>query len=275
MRCRTLAGKRAIITGASSGIGRELAIQMAHEGVSLVLVARRERELRELREALNQPEKFDDSRQHGPGPHKSSFQLVPGDVTDEPTRAAAVRTAREQLGGLDILVNNAGTSAHGRFEDASAESLRRIMDVNFLAAAELTREALPLLREGREPVVVNIGSILGRRGVPFNSEYCASKFALVGWSEAIRPELERHGIGVLVVNPGTTDTEFFDHLIEKTGDPPWKSTKGVSASTVAEATVEAICRRKSEIIVGNRGRLLVWLNRIAPRWVDRRLRRYG
>jgi short-subunit dehydrogenase len=200
---------------------------------------------------------------------------VPGDVSDAVTRDAAVKTAREQLGGLDMLINNAGTSAHGRFEDASPERLRRIMEVNFFAAAELTRAALPLLREGREPVVVNVGSILGRRGVPFNSEYCASKFALVGWSEAVRPELARQGIDVLVVNPGTTDTEFFAHLIEKTGEVPWKTPKGVPASTVARATIDAIRRRKSEIVVGNRGRFLVWLNRLAPRWVDRRLRRYG
>jgi short-subunit dehydrogenase len=267
MTRRTLAGKRALVTGASSGIGRELAVQLAREGVSLILVARREPELRALQLDLTKSELSGESPR--------AIHIVPGDVTRGATRDAAIELARKHLGGLDILINNAGVSAHGRFEDASPERLRAIMEVNFFATAELTRTALPLLREGNEPAVVNIGSILGRRGVPFNSDYCASKFALVGWSESIRPELARHGIDVLLVNPGTTDTDFFEHMIEKTGEPPWKKQQGVAPSKVAQATIEAIRRRKSEIVVGKRGQFLVWLNRTAPRWLDRRLSRYG
>jgi short-subunit dehydrogenase len=275
MTRRTLTGKRALVTGASSGIGRELAVQLAETGVSLVLVARREAELLTLQESLAPFTLLDPAAQTVAAAPAISVHLVPGDVTDAATRDAALKMAREHLGGLDILINNAGISAHGRFEDASPERLRRIMEVNFFAAAELTRAALPNLREGREPVVVNVGSILGRRGVPFNSEYCASKFALVGWSEAVRAELARDGIDLLVVNPGTTDTEFFEHLIEKTSEPRWKKQKGIPPSAVARATIDAICRRKSEIVVGNRGRLLLWLNRLVPRIIDRRLRRYG
>lgn len=260
MKRRALSGKRAIITGASSGIGRELANQLAHHGVSLVLVARREAKLRELAGTLSS---------------LTRVSAVPGDISDAATREAALSAARDQLGGLDLLINNAGISAHGRFEDASEARLRRIMDVNFFAAVELTRAALPLLRHGKEPRVVNIGSILGRRGVPFNNEYCASKFALVGWSEAIRPELARHGIGVLVVNPGTTETEFFEHLIEKTGETPWRKRKGVPALAVARATMNAIRGGKDEIVVGREGRLLLALNRFAPGWLGRYLRRYG
>ena len=131
-------------------------------------------------------------------------------------------------GGLDVLINNAGVSAHGRFADSDEPTLRRVMEVNFFAAAELTRLALPLLhvqnpnRRSQNPIpaaIVNIGSIIGHRGLPLNSEYAASKFALRGWSESLRAELAADGVDVLLVSPGTTDTEFFDHLLAKRARP--------------------------------------------------------
>lgn len=271
---RNLQGKRAILTGASSGIGRELALALAQQGVSLVLVARREEKLQSLAHEIetrpcNSP-KF-------PGCNSGACATIsiPGDITDPSTRDAAIVAASERFGGLDLLINNAGTSAHGRFVDAGEDRLRRIMEVNFFSAAELTRKAVPLLQQGRQPVIVNVGSVLGRRGVPHNSEYCASKFALVGWSEAIYPELARLGIDILLVNPGTTDTEFFDHLIEKQGETPWPKQKGVPTDKVAAAIVRAIERGKREIVPSWKGRALVCLNRVAPRFVDRLMRRWG
>ena len=145
------------------------------------------------------------------------------------------------------------------------------MEVNFFALVEMTRAALPLLKLGRQPIMVNISSILGHRGVPHMSEYCASKFAVQGFSEAIRAEFARLGIDVLVVSPGTTETEFFDRAIEHT-----------SAAQMAGA--QAGQRRRGGH--GNRprrfgwaatrsfpswGRVLFWLNRLSPRLVDRML----
>src|SRR5690606_3285712 len=112
-------------------------------------------------------------------------------------------------------VNNAGISAHGDFASEAPEVTRQIFEVNFFAALALTRGALPLLCEGRSPMVVNVGSILGHRGIPFHAAYCASKFALAGWSESLRAELNPHRIDVLMVSPGTTDTPFSNHLVEK------------------------------------------------------------
>jgi short-subunit dehydrogenase len=178
------------------------------------------------------------------------------------------------LGGLDLLVNNAGVSAHGAFAEADEARLRRIFEVNFFAAAELTREAIPLLSQGRDSMIVNVGSILGSRGIPLNSEYCASKFAMRGWSEALRTELKSRGVGLLLVSPGTTDTEFFDNLLERKTDMPWKEARGVPPEKVARATVRAIRRGKHEITPSWRGWLLVRLNRFSPRLVDWLLGRY-
>lgn len=258
---RTLQDRRALITGASGGIGRALALELARRGAHLVLVARREEKLRELAAEIE---------------HLGRRAIIAtGDITESAVRERALTAARDELGGLDLLVNNAGVSAHGRFLQAAPERLRAIMEVNFFAAVELTRAALPLLQEGRRPMVVNIGSILGHRGVPHNSEYCASKFALRGWSEAARAEFSKLGIDLLLVSPGTTDTEFFDHLIEKRGEIPWTQEKGVPVETVARAVAGAVERGRREIIPSRRGRLLVRLSRFFPRLLDRALARYG
>lgn len=251
---KDLSGSRAIVTGASSGIGRALAALLCQQGVSVLAVARREERLRQLAEQVG----------------SAGGRLLPlaGDVADPQVRGAAIERAREQWGGLDILVNNAGIGAQGRFEDSDPECLRRIMEVNFFAPVELTRLALPLLRESGRALIVNVGSVYARRGMPFNSEYCASKFALQGFSEALRAEVARYGIGLLMVHPGTTATEFADHLIACTERPGWRKPRAVSAEAVARATLAALQRGRHEIIPHAKGRLLCWLNRLSPRLVD-------
>ena len=252
---------RVLITGASSGIGRALAIELARGKSQMVLVARR-------REALDRV--VEDVVSAG-----GDAVSVPGDVTSKDIRVAALEAAEQRFGGLDVLVNNAGISAWGRFAEAGEDRLRRIMEVNFFALAEMTRQALPLVSRGERPLVINISSILGHRGIPYQVEYCASKFAVRGFSEALRPELKRLGIDLLVVSPGTTDSEFFEHLLENSGEMPWGRQPGVSPDYVAKRVVRAIGMRKHEIIPSTRGTLLVWLNRLCPRLVDAWLSRYG
>jgi short-subunit dehydrogenase len=256
---RSLDGLRALVTGASSGIGRAICLELARNGVNMVAIARREDALETLAadvQSLGQ-----------------RAIAVAGDVTDTGVRQQALDMARGQLGGLDLLVNNAGVSAFGRFTDSSPELLRRIMEVNFFAAVELTRAAIPLLRLGRSPMVVNVSSILGRRANPLNAEYCASKFAVTGFSEALRPELAAEGIDVLVVAPGTTDTPFFENLLEQRETPAWLEARGVSPQYVARATINAIKAGKHEIVPSWSGWWLLLANRIAPRLVDRGMNR--
>jgi short-subunit dehydrogenase len=261
MAQRRLTGQRAIVTGASSGIGRALAVELGRHGVQLVLLARREDRLAEVAQQIAQ--------------FGCRVVAVTGDVTDPVTRRRAIDAANHELGGLDILVNNAGIAAHGRFAESDPERLRPIMEVNFFAPVELIRDALPLLRAGRQPIVVNIGSILGRRGCPHKSEYSASKFALQGFSEAIRPELAGLGIDMLVVVAGPTETEHFDTLIEDKGELPWGNPRRKPAALVAGAIVRAMERGNHEVITSRRGRLWLLLNRLAPRVVDRIMAKYG
>lgn len=261
MARRQLQGARTIVTGASSGIGRALATELARRGASLVLNARREKKLRDLAAAL--------------AATGAAVACCPGDVAEPQTRERLLQTALETYGGLDILVNNTGIGALGRFEDASPERLRRIMEVNFFALAEMTRASLPLLKRGNRPLIVNVSSILGHRGIPRSSEYCASKFAVQGLSESLRAELTPWNIDLLVVSPGTTETEFGDNLIERKGDVLWPKQPPVTAEQVALATARAMERGRHEIVPNRRGRLLCLLNRLAPRLVDRFMERYA
>ena len=261
MAKRTIRGSRAIVTGASSGIGREVARELARQGAKVVLVARREDRLQQLANEISAD--------------GGQVKWVAGDITDSAIRHKTLELAKESYGGLDILVNNAGVGAMGLFEDADPARVRRIMEVNFFALVEMTRLALPLLKRGDLPIIVNVSSILGRRAAPHNSEYSASKFAVHGFSEALRAEVARHGIDVLVVSPGTTDTEFFDQVLEKTGSPQWPEHTAVTAAMVASEMVSAIRRGKHEIVPYRWGKVLVWLNRISPRLVDWLMARYA
>ena len=119
-----------------------------------------------------------------------------------------MEAVQQETGGLDLLVNNAGVGALGEFAEADPQRLRTVMEVNFFAPAELIRAAMPLLRAGEQPMIVNIGSVLGHRAVPLKSEYCASKFALHGFSDAVRAELADQGIDLLMVSPSTTQRSF-------------------------------------------------------------------
>jgi short-subunit dehydrogenase len=261
MARRGIEGSRALVTGASSGIGRELALELGKRGAKLVLIARREPRLAEVAAEV--------ARRGG------HAECVVGDVADAGVRRQALDRAATCYGGLDILVNNAGIGAQGHFAEADPARLRKIMEVNFFALVEMTRAALPVLKQGRRPMIVNIGSILGHRGIPGASEYCASKFAVQGFSESLRAELAPDRIDVLVVSPGTTQTEFFDVLVENRGQAAWSGRRGVGADVVARKIVRAICNGRHEIIPNWLGRLLCWLNRFSPRLADAVVARFG
>ncbi len=258
---RSLTGRRALVTGASSGIGRTIAVQLAERGCDLVLVARREERL--LAAA-------DEIRRLG-----CRVVCVVGDITDEGVRAQAIEAARDELGGLDILVNNAGVAAHGRFAESSQARARPLMELNYFAPLELIRIAVPVLQNGTQPIIVNIGSILGERASPHKSEYSASKHALHGFSEAIRPEFARIGIDILLVVTGPTETEHFDVLLEDKGALPWGDPPRQSAEAVARQIVGAIERGRGRIVTGWRSRVWLLFDRLVPSLVDRLLRRFG
>lgn len=266
MPTRTIAGSRGIVTGASSGIGRAIAIELARNGASVLAVARRGDRLADLATSWHAPAT---QAQYG-----GSMEILAGDICNPTIRLASVVECKEAFGGMDFLVNAAGISSVARFAESTPERLREIMEVNFFAPAELIRSAIPALRTGTNPVIVNIGSILGHRGIPWHADYCASKFALQGFAESVRPELAKLGIDLLMVNPGTTKTELYNQD-EARQRLPWRQPAGVSAEYVAQKTVKAMSAGRNWVIPNRRGRLLVHVSRWFPRLVDRLMAKYG
>ena len=260
---RKLSGARMIITGASSGIGRELAMQAAEAGARVVVSARREDRLAELAATIRGK--------------KGEVEVVAGDVTRQETREEIVKRAEEAFGGLDILVNNAGAAASGLFEKSSPETLRKVLELNVVSLAEMTRLAIPLLKRPTSvtPMIVNLSSIVGIHGVSHYSEYCAAKFAVRGFSESLRIELRRYGIDILTVCPGSTETEFFTRYIENTGEPAFPPHKRVSPAYVAKQILRAVCAGKREIIPFFLGKVLRFMDYHAPGILDRALMTYA
>ena len=124
-------------------------------------------------------------------------------------------------------------------------------------------------------MIVNVSSVLGHRAVPKKSEYCASKFALHGLSDAVRAELVSWGIDLLVVSPSTTQSEFFDNVLEDRGHLPWRAAGAMSAERVARQMARAIRSGRHEIILSPGGKMLVWLDRLSPPLVNRLVARWG
>ena len=254
MARRQLAGLRVLVTGASQGIGRALCVSAAKRGCRVLAAARSKELLDQLAAEV---------RQAG-----GTIETVAADVTSPADRQAMLDAALRHFGGLDVLVNNAGIGATGHFMESKPETLRQIFEVNFFGLAETIRTFLPTLRQGTTPAIVNISSIVGRRALPARGLYAASKFAVAGFSEAIRAELSKDGIDVVVVNPGLTQTNFSQNLLEASARMKYDHLRGMTSEQVAEATLDAVAAGKAEITLTFRGKMLVLFTRVAPGLVD-------
>lgn len=261
MPYRNLQDKRAIVTGASSGIGWHLVKQLAAEGVSVIACARRADLLDDLSNQIKS--------------QGGTCIPIAGDITSELNRQEIMDCVDREFGGIDILVNNAGIGAMGRFDESEETRLRQVFEVNFFAITEMIRESLPRLKQGHSPLIVNMSSVLAHRATPLKSEYCASKFALHGFSDALRAELTKDQVDLLLVSPSTTDSEFFDNAIEDTTGKNWKTRGAMPPSAVASKTIRAIKKGKHEIILTHGGRLIVWMDRLIPGIANRIMARCG
>ncbi len=251
---RQLAGKRCLLTGASGGIGRALAQALAQAGVRLMLTGRRQEALAELARQLQS--------------QGSHADFCPADLTQPAQRQHLVEQTIRSLGGLDLLINNAGIGSWGHFDTSTPEILRTIMEVNFFAPVELTRLAMPHLMQGEQPAVVNITSMCGRRGMPAWSEYSASKYALVGMSEAWRGEFVRFQVDVITIVPGLTNSGLDQHLLRKEGRAQIRFERGMTPDYLAAQILRAIERNRREVVIGREARQLLFFQRWFPRLTD-------
>jgi short-subunit dehydrogenase len=256
----TFRGQVAIVTGASSGIGRALALQLAAQGARVVIAARRTDLLAEVATAC---------RKAG-----GEILVVPTDVAEEAQCKRLVEQTVDAYGGVDLLVANAGLAVIARLEDYTDLGLfKHVMDVNFYGAVHCTYYALPyLMRAGGR--IVAISSLGGKAPAPYNSPYIASKFAMHGFFDSLRIELIKSGVSVTIVCPYWVVTGFHEAQLDKDGTPRGPrgraiyTEKMMSADRCAAITLHAAEKRQREVMLGPT-RLVAWLKLLAPGLIDR------
>jgi short-subunit dehydrogenase len=244
-------GRVAIVTGASSGIGRQLALDLAGRGASVVISARR----RELLDRV-----AEECRARG-----GSVEALVGDVGERAFVDDMAARAVERFGRIDVVVNNAGISKHKQIYHVTADEVDTVLRVNFLAPAFLTLAALPAMLRRGEGWVVNISSAAGKLPPPRETVYAASKFALTGFTEGLWLDLAGSGIHAAVIHVGPIDTEIW----RKTDEPTAYRGRKLQPSAVSAAVFRAIEQRRHEVWVPGALRLAWWLRLLAPgvfRW---------
>lgn len=248
-----------VLTGASQGIGREMALQLAGQGAWLVLAARDAAALEELAELC---------RQTG-----GRAVAVPTDVADEAQCARLIEQALAAYGRIDTLINNAGISMWALFEKVTDLSIfERLLRVNYLGSVYCTWHALPHLKKTRGRLVA-VSSLTGKTGVPTRSGYAASKHAMVGFFDTLRIELGGSGVAVTVACPDFVTSEIRKRAFgadgRPLGDSPVREREVMSAATCARLILDGAAGRKRELILSARGKLGLWLKLLAPGLIDR------
>jgi short-subunit dehydrogenase len=235
-----IAGKTVWITGASSGIGAGLATGFARAGARLVLSGRRTEALQEVA-----------------GRCQAQTLILPFEVTDFEALPGLVAEAEAWTGGIDILVNNAGISQRSLALDTDFEVYRRVMDVDYFAPLRLTQLVLPAMVARKSGAIVNIASVAGKVGSPLRTGYCSAKYALVGYSDALRAEIAQYGVTVHVVTPGFVATQIAANAL--TGDGSVNGPNedpvnaGISLDEAAAQILTALATDTPEIPVGRPG----------------------
>ena len=251
------------MTGASSGIGEAVTRLLAARGYRVALLARRRERLDAIQREL--PECPD-------GPHL----VLPCDLTDFPSIEAAAKRLGDEFGGLDLLVNNAGIGYRARVAELDPEDLRRVFDTNVFALLLTCKATYPLLSRGTSPVVVNVSSVVGRRGIPGQAGYSASKAAVCSIGEALRVEWADSGIAVCTLNPALTATGFFNAQANPADLPNPDLDAAAGPADVAHAVLALDRDPVPERSLRWKWRLLGILSILTPRLADRTLvRRLG
>jgi short-subunit dehydrogenase len=254
-----LEGRTVIVTGASSGIGRETAREFAKAGCNVVLASRDKERLEQLAGELSSL----------PGRRL----VVPTDVSQREQVEAMVQQTLEAFGGVDILVNNAGLSLGATIAEGKLENMRYVFDVNFWGAVHCIQAVVPHMRRQKRGMLIIVSSVAGRTSIPYNGIYAATKAALIALSDALRLELA-NGIHVLAVYPGLTRTDIVKNAIKELDlAGPSPLLRWIPASAVAKVIVRAARRQQREAFVTWSDMAAVALNYAAPRLVDWGLRR--
>jgi len=242
------------ITGASSGMGEAMAMQLSAAGAKLVLSARRKEELERVQKALSHPE---------------NAIVLPLDLADNKDFSGHVSQVVDHFGRIDVLINNGGISQRGEASQTPMEIDRQIMEINYFGNVALTKAVLPTMQTQKSGYIVVISSISGKFGFFQRSAYSASKHALQGFYESLRLEEEKNNVDVSIVFPGLIQTQISVNALNSSGETHGKmdnnQAKGITAARCAAGILSGMTKRDKEIFVGGKEMKSVKLKRLAPK----------
>ncbi len=251
------------ITGASSGIGEALAYEFNKKGTRLILSARRTEELERVKSACID--------------HEKMVKILPLDLAESDTIPGKVEDALELFGSVDMLINNGGISQRAYAVDATMETIRKVMEVNFFGTVQLTKEVLPHMVEQQSGHIVVISSVMGKFGTRHRSVYAASKHALHGWFDSLRQEVYGHQILVTLVCPGYVKTNVTINALTADGQKFDKMGEGqkkaMSPEIFARKLLPKLAKQKEEVYIGGLEISAVYLKRWFPGLLNKLLRR--
>lgn len=251
----SLKDKVVVITGASSGIGKALAIDALSRGAKIAVCARNEAK---LREAI--------------GIENTNILYAAVDVSKDADCQRFMEATLKKWGKIDVLINNAGISMRALFEYADLQVIRELMDINFWGTVYCTKFSVKSIRENKG-VIVGVSSIAGFRGLPARTGYSASKFAMQGFLEALRTELYNTGAHVMWVSPGFTASNIRNVARSADGsaqgETPLDEGKLMTAEQCAAIILDGVEKRKRTIVMTGQGKLTVWLNKLFPGLADK------
>ncbi len=250
--------KVAIVTGASSGIGRSIAIELASRQAKVILASRKSQRLKELLHQINNS--------------GGSARAIPTDVSDEKQCKALIEKTVRAFGKIDILVNNAGISMRANFNEVEISVLRKVMETNFWGTVYCTKNALPHILK-QHGSIVGISSICGITPLPGRTGYVASKHALDGFMESLRLENSNTGLHVMLVHPGFTASNIRTAALNKNGvsqlETPLEEDRLMPAERVAKEVATGIYSRKKNLILTTEGKLILWIYKRMPNMAEK------
>lgn len=260
---KTFKDKVIWITGASSGIGEALALEMAGLGARLILSARRREELERVGKATGLPE--------------LDLMILPFDLADTSNASGLAAQVMNKFGRIDMLVNNGGFSQRSTAIETPETLERQIMEVNYFSAVTLTKAVLPYMKRQKSGQLVVVSSIAGKFGFYLRSSYSAAKHALHGYFESLRLETEKQGISTLLVCPGKIKTNVSVNAVRADGsshnemDPSHRN--AMSAQECARQIIEAVVQNREEVLIGGKELLIVRIRRFFPSLFSRIIRK--
>jgi short-subunit dehydrogenase len=241
-------GKVVVITGASSGIGEQSSEEFAKLHANVILVSRNAEKLHELATKLSK--------------YHTEVFVYACDISKKDQVDTMGKVITKKFGTVDVLVNNAGFAILNTVSDTKIEEMESQMMTNFFGMMYCTKTFLPKMLEQRSGHIVNVASVAGSIGIPGMASYCASKFAILGFSESLYHELKGTGVGITVVSPIMVRTNFFNH--KSFGKMPRYSSTSLSSKTVANAVVRAASSPRIEIVVPQFVRFAIWMKQTLP-----------